>query len=104
MQWITHRRKLNGLLRINQGSEHRRLAKSVARNLGLVKNNRISLSSQFGIRAGDSLKNLENIVTSLATLEKLDHQFSRHKVVESCEQLYYTGSELRVKVADRRTG
>ena len=72
---MTHILKLNGSCKINQGSEHRRLAKSVARNLGLVKNNRISFSRQFGLRTGDALKNLENIVTSLATLEKLDHEF-----------------------------
>ena len=75
VQWITHSLKLNGLCKINQGSEHRRLANSVARNLGLVKNNLISFSRQLGLGTGDTLENLEHIVTSLATLEKLDHEF-----------------------------
>ena len=79
MQWVTHILKLNGLCKINQGSEHRRLAKSVALNLWLVKHNRISLSSQFGISTGNSLKNLEHIIASLATLEQFDHEFDRHK-------------------------
>ena len=76
VQWITHSLKLNGLCKINQGSEHRRLANSVARNRWLlVKDNRISFSRQFGLGTGDTLENLEHIVTSLATLEKLDHEF-----------------------------
>jgi len=103
MQWLTHNLKLNGLLRINHGSEHSRLAKSVALNLGLVKHNRIGLSSQFSVTS-DSIKNLENIVTSLTATQQLDHQFSRHEVVNRCEHVYYTGSELRVKVANRETG
>ena len=79
MQWVTHILKLNGLCKINQGSEHSRLAKSVALNFGLVKHNRISLGSQFGLRRSNSIKNLEHLVTSLTTLEQLDHEFDGHK-------------------------
>jgi len=77
---MTHNLKLNGSLRINQGSEHSRLANNVPRSFWFVKNNRISFSSQLTL-ANDSIKNLENLVTSLATTEKLDHEFSRHEVL-----------------------
>ena len=75
VQWVTHTLKLNGLCKMNQGSEHRRLANSVARNCGFVKDNLISFCRQPGLGTGDALKNLEHIITSLATLEKLDHEF-----------------------------
>jgi len=93
----------NGLCKINQGSEHSRLANNVPRSFWFVKNNRISLFSKLTL-ASDSIKNLEDVITSLATLEAFDHEFDRHNVLNSCEQLYDTGSELRVKVANRETG
>ena len=68
----------NGLCKINQGSEHSRLANNVPRSFWFVKNNRISLFSKLTL-TDNGIKNFENLVTSLATLEQLNHEFDRHK-------------------------
>ena len=80
MQWVTHILKLNGLCKINQGSEHSRLANNVPRSFWFVKNNRISLFSKLTL-ANDSIKNLEDLVASLTATQELNHEFSGHEVL-----------------------
>ena len=86
----------NGLCKINQGSEHSRLANNVPSSFWFVKNNRICLFSKLTL-ANDSIKNLEDLVTSLTATQELNHEFCGHEVLNQVNECNVQDQSSEVK-------